>query len=353
MPKPENCHRIPQNSHKAREEQIPKTRPRLRDSFILLCLVACGAQFSLAGSLKPPATWWPDPTTGLMWTGQTPNKFYILTPNTVMNWNNANKYCTSLQLGGYSGWRLPTLNELTAITELRHVDAKPTQYTNCNMANSVLDCQRMKMEDAAQPAHETQEFKGGISVPYPMSIWSSTLDGGQKAFVVTPTGNWGDKYFYLGGMIGVSSLELTKGIYSSLGNSIYPTALCTRPMEAETLQIAKDALANRPVPDVLTLKAYALLNEARLAYQAGRFQESIAQAKNAFLIKPNLAPSYWAIGISYGRMGQWDLAIKNLETSLKIDKNDSDAKDALKWAKEGQKAANSGGSLKAPTPVWN
>jgi hypothetical protein len=30
---------------------------------VLICLVVCGAQFSLAAS-KDPTTWWPDPKTG-------------------------------------------------------------------------------------------------------------------------------------------------------------------------------------------------------------------------------------------------------------------------------------------------
>jgi tetratricopeptide (TPR) repeat protein len=124
-------------------------------------------------------------------------------------------------------------------------------------------------------------------------------------------------------------------------------------MEPDLLQIAKDAQPNRPVPDVLTLKAYIPLNKARQSYQAGQYQESINQAKNALLVKPDFVPAYWAIGISYGRSGQWDLAITNLETALKIDKDYGDAKDALKWATESQKAAKSGGRIKALDPQWN
>jgi hypothetical protein len=46
--------------------------------------------------------------------------------------------------------------------------------------------------------------------------------------------------------------------------------------------------------------------------------------------------------------GQWDLAITNLEIALKIDKDYGDAKDSLKWAKDGQKAAKTGGRIKEP-----
>jgi tetratricopeptide (TPR) repeat protein len=130
-------------------------------------------------------------------------------------------------------------------------------------------------------------------------------------------------------------------------------ALCTRPMEADLLQIAKDAQVVYPVQDILTLKANIPLTKARLAYQADNFQESIAQSKNALFIKSEFAPAYWAIGISYGRLGQWDLAITNLQEAINIDNGYGDAKDALKWAKQGQKAAGKGESPKAQSPLWN
>ena len=124
-------------------------------------------------------------------------------------------------------------------------------------------------------------------------------------------------------------------------------------MEAEILQFAKDAQVNVPVPDILTLKAYVPLNKARIAFHAGQYQESIDQAKNALWVKSDFAPAYWGMGISYGMMGQWDFAITNLEAALKIDKDYGDAKDALKWAKEGQKAAKSGGKIKTQSPQWD
>jgi tetratricopeptide (TPR) repeat protein len=130
-------------------------------------------------------------------------------------------------------------------------------------------------------------------------------------------------------------------------------ALCTRPMEAGLLQIAKEAQVRGPVSDLFTLKANVPLTNARIAYQDGQYQESVAQAKNALLVKPDFAPAYWALGISYGMSGQWNLAITNLEAALKIDKNYGDAKDALKWAQQGQKAAKDGKSPKAQNPQWN
>jgi len=279
----------------------------LRDSFVLLCLVILGAQLSLAGSLKPPTTWWPDPSTGLMWTGQASSNGHPA----FMNWNEANEYCTSLRLGGYSGWRLPSSAELDAIIYIQHVVPK-TSFFNPSYSN---------------PPYDIQVVRGGIT-----TVKIEYREGGVK--------------------------EIVGPLYTSIPPKSYwglgaPQALCTRPMEADIFQIAKDAQPHQPVPDVLTLKAYIPLNKAQLAYHAGQYHESINQAKNAILLKSDFAPAYWAIGISYGRLGQWDLAITNLKTALKIDKDYGDAKDGLKWAKEGQKAAKPGSSPKAATPEWN
>jgi len=53
---------------------------------------------------------WADPATGLMW-GPRQNAISV-------DWNSARSYCASLSLGGYSDWRLPTINELASIYDL-------------------------------------------------------------------------------------------------------------------------------------------------------------------------------------------------------------------------------------------
>jgi Protein of unknown function (DUF1566) len=50
---------------------------------------------------------WIDSATGLMWTKRD--------NGSDLNWNQALSYCSNLQLGGYSGWRLPTIEELQGI----------------------------------------------------------------------------------------------------------------------------------------------------------------------------------------------------------------------------------------------
>jgi tetratricopeptide (TPR) repeat protein len=294
---------------------------RFTMAIVLLCIIAFGVQLSHAQYSEIPyvrcdqpintAGWWPDPTTGLMWTGRMYSKGLLESTN----WKEANDYCASLKLGGYSGWRLPTLDEMKAIA---------CYYRVFYDGNSTYDALVFK----------------GIYLTWPSQIWTSTLNDDQTAWVGLPGGpqmTWHDSHYR------------TDNLTNHLGHAV----ICARPMEAEILQIAKDAQVNKPVPDVLTLKADVPLHKARLAYRAGQYQESIAQAKNALLVKPDFAPAYWAIGISYGMSDQWDRAITNLEAALKIDKDYGDAKDALKWAKEGQKAAKTGGRIKAQDPQWN
>jgi hypothetical protein len=59
-------------------------------------------------ALESPDTW-KDPGTGLEWTRKE--------ENLGLNWNAAADYCEKLRLGGYSDWRLPTIDELSAFDQ--------------------------------------------------------------------------------------------------------------------------------------------------------------------------------------------------------------------------------------------
>jgi tetratricopeptide (TPR) repeat protein len=124
-------------------------------------------------------------------------------------------------------------------------------------------------------------------------------------------------------------------------------------MEAELLQIAKDAQVSHPVSDVEALKKYVPLNKARLAYQAGQYQESVTLAQQALAFNDDPVSVYYGLGIAYGRLGQWDQALANLGSARKIDKDSTLVKAALKWAKKGRKAAAKGRQAKEKPPVWD
>jgi len=48
-------------------------------------------------------------------------------------------------------------------------------------------------------------------------------------------------------------------------------------------------------------------------------------------------------------LGQWDLAVSNLQTAAKLDKS---YKSTLKWAQAGQNAAKKGQQIDADSSVW-
>ncbi|HSY34186.1 MAG TPA: DUF1566 domain-containing protein [Acidobacteriaceae bacterium] len=323
---------------------MPASKLSSSAALALICLIFAGTRCSLAQEwTKDPTTWWPDPSTGLMWTGQVhgnphPNpKDQIaccqLGSSNGLNWQQANEYCAALQLGGFADWRLPTLDEVKAVTVIRKtVGGYPTSYGTENKAMREQD------DAVSQLPYDALFFRnGGIETFGPgMILWTSTRSqtDSKAAWAVALD-------------ISGSPFETWQTMQQSAG------AECVHQMAANLLQAAKAAEVNHPVPDLQTLQTFIPLNNARLAYQAGNYQESIAQAQIAISLKADPATATWGIGISYGRLGQWDQAIANLQSALAIDKNFAAAHTALKWAKAGQKAAKKSKLPKEPTPTWN
>jgi hypothetical protein len=263
-----------------------------------------------------------------MWTGQ--SSFQL---RGAVAWDDAGTYCSTLTLGGFSGWRLPRLDEMRGAEYFF-----PVTDTDKNGFSQTVDYLGMK---------------GGISISYATRVWTSTPAGDQEymsvlmgppdvARVIFKPKQW------------ESILDPANAAAHEHASKVsnHNAVLCVRPIDPDLLQIAKDAQVSQPVPDLLTLKANVPLNKARQAFQARDYQAAIAQAQSALAIKPDLAPAYWGIGISYGSLGQWDQAISNLESALKIDKGYGDAKDSLQWAKDNQNAAKHGKTAKDNPPLW-
>jgi tetratricopeptide (TPR) repeat protein len=315
----------------------------LNSARVLLCLTVSVTQCCLAQEwTKNPTTWWPDPSTGLMWAGQVHGSPHpdpkLASPYNALgknglSWQQANDYCAALQLGGFADWRLPTLDEVKAATVTRKtVGPYPSSYGTENKAMREQD------DAVSQIPYNALFFKkGGIATFGPgMNLWTSTV------LQTDPKSAW------------IVSLDSSTYPFSTAQvTQSFVGALCVRLMEPDLLQTAKAAAVDHSVPDIQTLQTFIPLNKARLAYQAGNYQESIAQAQIAISLKADPATANWGIGISYGRLGQWDQAIANLQSALSIDKNSNNAKAALKWAKAGQKAAKKSKLPKEPNPKWN
>ena len=84
-------------------------------SFVLILLfvvfTTASAQTSTEARWQVQEThvgeYWIDPSTRLMWAGKDNGK--------DVNWHKAMNYCRDLRLGGYSDWRLATIDELKGI----------------------------------------------------------------------------------------------------------------------------------------------------------------------------------------------------------------------------------------------
>jgi hypothetical protein len=74
---------------------------------LVLCMAALKARAQNQTPANVPSVGWTDPATGLTWTKQN--------NGSDVNWNQANDYCSNLRLGGFSDWRLPTIDELQDI----------------------------------------------------------------------------------------------------------------------------------------------------------------------------------------------------------------------------------------------
>ena len=314
----------------------------------LFCLIVSLTRCCFAQEwTKDPTTWWPDPSTGLMWTGQAhgsphPDPKHQLGPTVLgrngLDWQQVKDYCADLKVGALGGWHMPSLDEFKTVIEVRD-----TSVTSARFYGEPRDLAAMD-DVIASGRWNSNYIKGGIDVFGDMMIWTSTLSqtDPKSAWVVEVGGAWQAKKH---------STE-NPSIYTAEIAHPFMGAICVRPMEPDLLAIVKQAAVNHPVPDIQTLQTFIPLNKARLAYQAGNYQESITQAQTALSLKADPATANWGIGISYGRLGEWDHAITSLQSALAINKSFADAKTALKWAKDGLKAAKKGKLPKEPNPRW-
>ena len=97
-----------------------------------------------------------------------------------VDWNEAKAYCEACRVGGYSDWRMPTIEELQGLY------VKGNSYKTRDVSGDY-------------PAHIAKPFI--LTTPW---VWSSTLDGSSSAF-----------YFFFGGVRGSNGLTV-RGDYRVL-----------------------------------------------------------------------------------------------------------------------------------------
>ena len=287
--------------------------------------------------------WWPDPSTGLMWAEHGYIGLGHAGKMQGLNWQQANDYCFALKLGGFSGWRIPALEEVKGIAYTHHVDG---------YWGTITEADGTEIPSYQKP-FDMQDLKIGE--------WPNLNSYGDFVWTSTPS-PYADKSAWIVGPYVTLATVLKTEVNRSEGRFIFKSsdplsALCVRPMELDILAIAKDAQVGTPVPDPQTLKAYVPLTRARLEFNVGQFEQSIADAQSALTIEPDLSEAYYGVGVAQGMLGHWDPAIASLKSALKIDKNYADAQSALAWANAGKKAAKKGQKpmIKRkpwPPPVW-
>ncbi len=273
---------------------------RLAPLFLLLVgSTSCVAQ----AWPKTPATWWPDSTTGLMWTG-TPLGY------PQVSFVNASSMCENLVLDGYSKWRIPTMQEYEGVskpvtaygtvlnTHPGHPRAQATVETNYS---DVGQLQNLKFVTVAD------------------GLWTST-PGAPGDFLIW--NQWNEAPSHKPDFTEDSLLTF-----------------CVRPMEPELLDIAKEAHPSTPVSGMAVLKALVILGKSEDAMAAGSFQEAVDDAKQVLLIYPKHEQGLEDLALAYSYMGQWDQAIQTLQTAEGYTKKYPPFVSQMKWTLAAQKEA--------------
>jgi len=236
-----------------------------KTSLAVLCLSAFGAQCCSAQIFnKDPAKWWPDPTTGLMWAehGYSGNSKSTFHPH-GLTWQQSVDYCSALKLGGYSGWRIPTLDEVKGIGYTRHgvVFTSSEPDMTANPHHPALHQTRYDVTTSDPQDWVTLKVPewSDLDLMFYTFVWTSTPtpDAEKPAkWIAGPT------VWIVGDGLNLGAIPKTWDMYSSN----YMASLCVRPMDPDLLELAKDAQVDVPVPDPQMLKAYVSVNKARLAY---------------------------------------------------------------------------------------
>jgi protein O-mannosyl-transferase len=144
--------------------------------------------------------------------------------------------------------------------------------------------------------------------------------------------------------------DLLLQAYTQAGNAAAAKALA----EATLAVIPNDADAatvmSGGMPGGNASAAAQLINASLKAYQAGQFQQSIADARVALKMDPRSAEAWNNIGAGYGAMHQWDQGIAAEQQALKLNPGLQIARNNLQWFLS-QKTAEGGKTAGAPKTV--
>lgn len=139
----------------------------------------------------------------------------------------------------------------------------------------------------------------------------------------------------------IDARHLLMQIYATLGDGA-----SLRAQAAETLErFPSDATARSWLAKAaaLTPTPEGCLNRSFVLYQARKYAESIAAAREALRLRPGYADAWNNIAAAYNSMSDWDNAIAAGERAVSLDPANQRARNNLAWAKARKVQADSAG----------
>lgn len=276
----------------------------------MLALYVVATGIMQAQGKNDPTSWWPDSETGMMWTG---------TARSVdMNYVEAQSYCSSLQLGGYSEWRLPTQAELSAML----------------ITHKALDSNDRDRSIIRGTPVLSLKFNTSISG----YLWTTTPAGTSEIISVRT---------------GVRGTTLGEFAVSKPTDRYGHTALCVRSMDSGLsqdsglLQLAKAAHPAGPVESANDLQTIVWIAKSGDDLNADKFQDAITDLLQALKLEPQSSAhptsidAAYHLGLAYGLAGQWDDSVRILEGLRKEYGNVKDVDVDLKLTKDFEKQSKS------------
>jgi hypothetical protein len=278
------------------------SRPGIR-TLRLACL---SVALSICAAPSLPAqqqqtTWWPDPTTGLMWTGYALGRAPLF-----MDHQHASDACAALTDDGYQGWRLPSEDEYRTVLEPTTFYDSTYKWNGQVKSTTASTGARLKFSDFGE-----------------VQLWTSTVAGPGKFYIFT----W-DKYAFY------PALATKHGLLFG-----FSSAFCVRAMEPDLLQLAKAAHPPTPVNGIPQLKSIVLLVQAEDALADDQFDTAITDAKQALTLDPKSVRAFDDIGLANAYAGHFQDALASLQSAQSLDKSLQETNDAIKWVISLQKQA--------------
>lgn len=89
-----------------------------------------------------------------------------------------------------------------------------------------------------------------------------------------------------------------------------------------------------PPPPMKELKTFdANYQEGKSQFDRSNYDEAVRYLKEALRLEPNNQQAHALLAVAYTKLGQWAEALNEFETTVKLNKNSSEGKQAEEWLK--------------------